>query len=184
MKHLGTKELETDRLKLRRFELSDSEAMFKNWASDPEVTKYLMWPFHKDISVTETILKEWVSQYGNNMFYQWAIVLKNGNELIGTISITRIDKRINSVHIGYCIGKEWWNQGITSEALDGLISFLFKEVKVNRIESRHDPKNPSSGKVMEKCGLIYEGTMKQGDWNNQGISDCSIYGLVAEDYVK
>jgi len=74
------------------------------------------------------------------------------------------------------------HQGITSEALSALISFFFKEVKVNQIEARHDTKNPNSGKVMKKCGLIYEGTIKQGDINNQGICDCSIYGLVAEDY--
>lgn len=65
------------------------------------------------------------------------------------------------VHVGYCIGKKWWHQGITSEALAALINFFFKEVKANRIESRHDPRNPNSGKVMEKCGLIYEGTIRQ-----------------------
>lgn len=183
MKHLGTKNLETDRLILRRFELSDAEAMFKNWASDSEVTKYLMWPAHKDVGVSEYVLKEWISQYEEDTFYQWAIVLKsNGNEPIGSIAIVRIDEDINMVHVGYCIGKEWWNKGITSEALAALIRFFFNEVKVNRIESRHDPKNSNSGKVMEKCGLIYEGTMKQADWNNQGICDYSMYGLVAEDY--
>lgn len=183
MKHLGTKDLETDRLKLRRFELSDAEAMFKNWASDPEVTKYLTWPPHKDVSVSESILKEWIAQYEDDAFYQWAIVLKsNGNEPIGSISIVKMDERINMVHVGYCIGRNWWHQGITSEALAALVRFFFKEIKVNRIEARHDPRNPNSGKVMKKCGLIYEGTIKQGDWNNQGICDYSIYGLIAEDY--
>ena len=106
MKHLGTKDLETDRLKLRRFELSDAEAMFKNWASDPEVTKYLTWPPHKDVSVSESILKEWIAQYEDDAFYQWAIVLKpNGNEPIGSISIVKMDERINMVHVGYCIGR-------------------------------------------------------------------------------
>lgn len=65
------------------------------------------------------------------------------------------------VHVGYCIGKKWWHQGITSESLATLIRFFFKEVKVNHIESRHDPRNPNSGKVMKNCGLIYEGTIKQ-----------------------
>jgi ribosomal-protein-alanine N-acetyltransferase len=183
MKHLGTKKLETNRLILRRFELSDAEAMFKNWASDSEVTKYLMWPTHKEIGVSECVLKEWISQYEEDNFYQWAVVLKsNGNEPIGSIAIVRIDEQIDMVHVGYCIGKEWWNKGITSEALTALISFFFNEVKVKRIECRHDPKNPNSGKVMEKCGLIYEGTIKQGDWNNQGVCDYSMYGLVSEDY--
>jgi [ribosomal protein S5]-alanine N-acetyltransferase len=86
MNHLGTRELETNRLKLRRFQLSDSEAMFRNWASDTEVTKYLTWPSHKDVSVSESVLKEWITQYKKDKFYQLAIVLKsNGNEPIGSI---------------------------------------------------------------------------------------------------
>jgi ribosomal-protein-alanine N-acetyltransferase len=185
MKHLGTKELETNRLILRKFELSDTEAIYYNWANDNEVTKYLMWPAHKDISVTSSVLREWVSKYGDDKFYQWAIVLKsNGSDPIGSISIVKMDDSIKMVHVGYCIGKKWWHQGITSEALSALVRFFFEEVEVNRIESRHDPKNPNSGKVMEKCGLIYEGTIKQGDWNNQGICDYSMYGLVLEDYKK
>lgn len=183
MRHLGTIELETNRLKLRRFELSDAVAMYKNWANDSEVTKYLTWPTHKDVSISENVLKEWVIQYENDKYYQWAIVLKsNGNEPIGSIAIVKMDENIKMVHVGYCIGKKWWHQGITSEALSALIHFFFKKVKVNRIEARHDPRNPNSGKVMEKCGLIFEGTIKQGDWNNQGICDYSMHGLIAEDY--
>ncbi len=75
------------------------------------------------------------------------------------------------------------HQGIMSEALECLVEFFFNEVKVNRVESRHDPKNIGSGKVMQNCGMLYEGTIKQGDWNNQGICDYSIYGLTLEDYL-
>jgi [ribosomal protein S5]-alanine N-acetyltransferase len=86
------------------------------------------------------------------------------------------------VHIGYCIGKKYWNKGITSEALSVLIKFFFEEVGINRIESRHDTNNPNSGKVMEKCGMKYEGLMRQADRNNQGIGDTIYYGILAEDY--
>ena len=183
MKHLGTKELETDRLKLRKFELTDAEAVYRNWTNDSDVTKYLTWPTHTDAGITSSVLSEWVDRYDDDMFYQWVIVLKSyGSDPIGCISIVKMDDKIEMVQVGYCIGKKWWHQGITSEALSELIRFFFEEVGVNRIESRHDPRNPSSGKVMEKCGLIYEGTIKQGDWNNQGICDYSMYGLVVEDY--
>lgn len=179
----GTRKLETERLILRRFDISDAEAMFRNWANDPLVTKYLMWPPHKDVSVSREVLEDWTSRYDDDSFYQWAIVLKsNGPEPIGSISIVRQDEHIGMVHVGYCIGKDWWHQGITTEALAELIRFFFEEVKANRIESRHDPRNENSGKVMEKCGLVYEGTVKQGDSNNQGICDYSMYGLVAKDY--
>ena len=62
MNHIGTQYIETERLILRRFETSDAQAMFDNWASDDEVTKYLTWPTHADVSVTEKLLEDWVSQ--------------------------------------------------------------------------------------------------------------------------
>ncbi|MBR2067612.1 MAG: GNAT family N-acetyltransferase, partial [Solobacterium sp.] len=49
MKHLGTKTIETSRLILRKLNDDDAEAMFRNWASDNEVTKYLTWPTHNNI---------------------------------------------------------------------------------------------------------------------------------------
>jgi ribosomal-protein-alanine N-acetyltransferase len=86
------------------------------------------------------------------------------------------------VHIGYCVSRAWWRRGVTSEALGAVIQFFFEEVGVNRVESRHDPRNPNSGRVMLKCGMKYEGTRRQADWNSQGVCDVSDYGLLAEEY--
>lgn len=185
MNHKGTKRIDTKNLILRKFELSDAEAMYRNWANDSEVTKFLTWKPHDSIEVSKNILKSWIDKYKNKNFYQWAIVLKsNGDEPIGSISVVRQDEEIGMVHVGYCIGRKWWNQGVTSEALSALIEYFIYEVKVNRIESRHDPLNPNSGKVMTKCKMKYEGTMRQADINNQGICDYSMYALLAKDYIE
>ncbi|MDR2654660.1 MAG: GNAT family N-acetyltransferase [Oscillospiraceae bacterium] len=184
MKHLGTKELKTERLSLRRFELSDAETMFRNWASDPEVTKFLSWPTHTDVTVSERVLAEWLPNYERDDYYHWAIVPESAGEAVGSIGPVLQRDDIKMVHIGYCIGSKWWCQGITSEALAALIKFFFEEVGMNRIESRHDPNNPNSGKVMMKCGMVCEGTMRQADINNQGIVDYSIYSILAEDYFE
>jgi ribosomal-protein-alanine N-acetyltransferase len=184
MKHLGTRTLETDRLTLRRFTLDDAEYMYKNWANDNEVTKFLTWETHKTINTSKDILNEWISNYEKENFYNWAIVLKNINEPIGSIGAVKQNDEIKMVHIGYCIGKEWWHNGITYEALSVLIKYFFEQIEVNRIESRHNPHNPNSGKVMEKCGMKYEGTMRQADKNNQGICDYCEYGILAEEYFK
>ena len=86
------------------------------------------------------------------------------------------------VHIGYCIGKPWWHQGITSEALAAVIGFFFDRVGVSRIEARHDARNPRSGLVMRKCGMKYEGTLRSADRNNQGIHDVCYYGLLKREW--
>jgi Acetyltransferases, including N-acetylases of ribosomal proteins len=121
--------------------------------------------------------------YTNKTFQPWAIILKeNGDEPIGSIAVVHKEDAVEMVHIGYCIGKRWWKQGITSEALASLVQFLFEEVGINRIESRHDPRNPNSGKVMMKCGLKYEGTHRDADWNNQGRCDSAMHAILANDY--
>lgn len=87
MKHLGTRELETERLLLRRLTVADAEAMYHNWASDEEVTRFLSWPANESVQVTEATLKHWASEYEKDDFYHWAIVPKEVGEPIGTISV-------------------------------------------------------------------------------------------------
>lgn len=181
MKHQGTKLLETERLILRRFEVADAAAMFKNWASDPEVTKFLMWPTHSDVKVTEAVLSNWVGNYSDDKYYHWAIVPKDLGEAIGSIAAVEQEESTGMFHIGYCIGRNWWGMGITAEALQALMDYFFDEIGAERIESRHDPRNPNSGKVMMKCGMKYEGTHRRADWNNQGVCDAAYYAILKDE---
>ena len=184
MEHRGTVPIDTKRLLLRRFTANDIQHAFDNWTSDSRVTEFLRWPTHRDITVTETVLKSWIENYKDKTFYQWGIVLKEIDEPIGTISVVDMDEKTSKVHIGYCIGSKWWNKGYTSEAFSEIIPFFFHKVKAKRIESQHDPENPNSGKVMEKCGLSFEGVLRKADWSNRGIVDSAMYSLLAEDYDK
>lgn len=182
MKHQGTKYIETERLILRPFTLEDSPAMFRNWASDPEVTKYLTWPAHESEEISQMVLSDWCSHYAEPDFYQWAIVPKDLGEPIGSIAAVRVDDSARWVEIGYCIGKNWWRKGIVSEALNALIRFFFEEVGAGRIQAKHDPRNPNSGAVMCKCGLVCEGTLRRAGVNNQGICDEVMYSILREEY--
>lgn len=181
MKHLGTQKIETPRLILRRFTIEDAQPMFDNWASDPEVTKFLTWPAHGSVEVSQWVVNDWISHYEEDTFYQWAIVPKELDQPIGSISVVSRNDEAELVHIGYCIGKNWWHRGIMTETLQAVIDFFFDEVGVNRVETRHDPNNPNSGAVMRKCGMKYEGTLRQSDRNNQGICDAAWYGILRED---
>ncbi len=182
MEHKGTKTIETKRLLLRRFSMDDAEAMFRNWESDPKVTEFLRWKAAVEVSEAERVISEWIQGYKKTDFYQWAIVLKEISEPIGSISVVGKNENLNIVHIGYCIGSKWWHQGITTEAFMAVIPFLFDEVGANRIESQHDPNNPNSGKVMQKCGLKYEGTLRQADWSNKGVVDACMYSLLKSEW--
>lgn len=181
MEHKGTVTLETPRLILRRLTLADAEPMYRNWASDPGVTKFLTWPTHSSVEVTKQILALWISHYEELNYYQWGIVVKDENALIGTIAAVKTDDEIKAAEIGYCIGQNWWHKGYTSEALGAVINFLFDEVGLNRIAARHDVNNSHSGGVMKKCGMQFEGIMREGAKNNGGLCDIANYSILKKD---
>lgn len=184
LKRRGTQTIETERLILRRFTMEDAQYMYDNWAKDPEVTRFLQWKPHQDVDETEEILAGWLPCYENSEdkgFYNWAIELKDLGQPVGNISVVQRDDRARRAHIGYCLGRAWWHQGIMSEALSAVIDYLFSEGYL-RIESRHNVNNPHSGDVMKKCGMQYEGTFKGYDWDNSGIGDAAFYSILKEDY--
>lgn len=182
--HKGTKRIETERLILRRAVTDDAQAMYDNWASDDEVTKYLTWPTHESVEITKMVVDSWVKDYELDNYYQWVIELKEIGQPIGSISVVGQKEKTCAAEIGYCMGRRWWHQGIMSEALKAVMDYLFGEVGMNRIEARHDPNNPHSGGVMRKCGMKYEGTLRGADRNNQGICDAAHYAILRSEWEK
>ena len=159
--HKGTVTLETNRLILRRFVIDDADAMFENWANDPDVTKFLTWEPHGTIENTQELLKIWCAQYELPDYYNWLIELRDFGEPIGSIGVVERSDPHMRCEVGYCIAKSHWGQGIVSEALAEIIRFLFLEVGFNRIQAKHDVNNPASGRVMAKSGMQLEGILRE-----------------------
>lgn len=182
MNHKGTESLETNRLLLRKFKLEDTGMMFQNWASDKMVTKYLTWPTHSNAEETRSILDYWISEYKKLETYRWCIVLKDNESPIGSISVVSYNPHVESLEIGYCIGRNYWNQGITTEAVQTVVDFLFSQISANRIEAHIDPRNEGSGAVLVKSGFRYTGLRRQVAINNTGRCDVVTYEILKDDY--
>ncbi|MBO4903336.1 MAG: GNAT family N-acetyltransferase [Lachnospiraceae bacterium] len=181
MNPAGTQTLETKRLILRRYTIDDAEDMYQNWASDPEVTRFLTWPAHADLEVTKHVLQDWIPRYEEGNYFNWAIELKETGAVIGNIAAVRLDEDVEAADVGYSMGKAYWNQGIMTEALRAVMDYLFDVVGLNRVSSYHDPDNPGSGRVMEKAGMLKEGVLRQAGRNNRGICDEVRYALLKSD---
>lgn len=181
MNHLGTIRLETNRLILRRFTEDDAESVFNNWASDDEVTKYLTWSTHQNIDVSRGYMDFCVNGYSDHTFYQWGIELKDTQELIGNISVVKVIDVIDCLELGWVLGRKYWGNGYTAEAALKIIDFLFEQVGANCICAGHDVNNPNSGRVMQKIGMKYEGTLRQSGRNNQGIVDMAHYSILKSE---
>ena len=184
MSHIGTKTIETNRLILRKFKVTDSNDMFKNWGSDSKVTKYLSWETHKDIKDSEDIINMWVSNYADNSVYNWVIELKETNEAVGNISIVKLEDTNKCCEIGYCIGSKYWNKGITTEAFQSVIDYLFREVGINRICAKHNIENIASGEVMKKCKLTYEGTLREVKFKYNRFCSLAVYSILKSEWIN
>lgn len=181
MNHVGTQGLETERLILRRYTVNDAAHMYKNWASDPEVTRYLTWPTHTSEDVTRAVLEDWVPKYEQPDTYHWGLELKSAGELIGDIAVVDIDEEVGEAGLGWCMGRAWWGQGLMPEAAKAVLRYLFDEAGFNRVFAKHDIENPKSGRVMQKIGMTYEGTHRRAGRNNRGIIDDVCYAILKSD---
>ena len=188
MIHKGTVPLETDRLILRRFVMDDLEPMFHNCWSDPDVWKWTNYaPMHciQDVIISaEMFTEKWLGAYERPNRYSWAIQLKSTGEVIGRMFGMHPDDKLGQIELAYELGHQWWNQGLMTEAVRATLDFFFREVGLSRIYAHHASENPASGRVMQKCGLIYESTTHQDCICNNGIFDKVNYALTAEEYFK
>jgi len=183
LKHKGTVPLHTERLLLRPYTPQDAEAMFKNWANDERVSRYLTWPPHGTLDVTKALLDEWCPHYSEPSYYNWTITLDDTP--IGSVSVVHLSEKNEHCEIGYCLGYDYWQRGIMTEAVRAVIAFLFKEVGFNRVCILHAVKNPASGRVAQKCGLTYEGTAREyfkASWGE--FLDIANYGITKAEWVK
>ena len=181
MNKAGTQRIETQRLILRRFKTADAGDMYNNWASDPEVTRYLTWQVHPNAEVTRNLITEWVSHYEDGGYFNWVMEYKETGKAIGNISVVRLNENTEAAEIGYCMSRAYWGQGLMPEALKAVMDYLFDVVGLNRIAACHDVNNPKSGRVMDKAGMKQEGILRAAGRNNCGICDEVLHSAIRKD---
>ena len=158
-KQPGSAILETEHLLLRPFVADDAEAMFNNWAADPEVTRFLRFTPHASVEVSRQIIGFWLAEYAKPDYFHWAIVCKADGEVIGSLGILYCDgcgDEPEGYSAGYCIGRQWWGKGYTTEALQAAVRHVLA-AGVPVLHCCHAVDNPASGRVMQKAGFVFCG---------------------------
>lgn len=185
MKHLGTCRLDTQRLYLRRFKVSDATMVYNNWSSDDEVTQFVAWPTHQSVKMTRRILANWEVAYQSLNTYQWAIVERQSDEVIGSISLFQFDRRghRHNCEMGYCLSKKYWNKGLMTEAAKTVLQFAFEQIGVDCVIAKHDVRNLASGRVMQKIGMTHDKLVRRAVLNGRREwVDCETYVIFKENY--
>ena len=172
--------LVTDRLILRKMKPQDAEAVFA-YASDPEVTRYVIWETHRSIEDSRAFLDLVTSKYESGGEPEWGIVYKGDHRFVGTCGIVSWEPQHARAELGYALSRDYWGRGLMAEAVATMISFGFREMSLNRIEARCIAENTASARVMEKAGMLYEGTLRQRELIKGEHRDIKIYSILRDE---
>lgn len=172
--------LETERLILRPYNVTDVPSV-QDLADDKAIAETTLIPYPYTTEKVEGWINSHFELIKNGDAYPFAVVLKNENQLIGTMTI-RIDKLHNKGELAYWIGKSFWGKGFATEASKKILAFGFNKLNLNRIWAPVMKKNIASAKVMQKIGLFYEGTLKEDVLRWGSYEDVDVYGLLKKDY--
>jgi len=178
-----TVHLETERVLLRLVTHSDSRSLNEIY-SDPKAMEY--WsslPFNDESQAIE-LVQSAIGGFDSGKSLLLAIVLKESNELIGTLSLFNIHAESKRAEIGYVLSRLFWRKGLMAESLEALIHFCFEHMQLNRLEADIDPNNKASSALLEKYGFKVEGLLKERWIINGNVTDSEIYGLVKANYNK
>ena len=169
--------LETPRLILREFEMSDAESVLE-LHSDPEVQKYVGQDVVTSIvEVKRDIKKIWEKEYKKYGFARWAVILKEGDQFSGWAGLKYLPE-YKEVDLGYRFLQRFWGMGIATEISIEIVKYGFETLKLKRIIGAAMLDNKASIRVLEKAGLKFDRLEPYGDEEEDSVW----YALDREDY--
>ena len=176
--HLPT--LETERLILRPMRMRDAADLY-SYAQDREVSRHVLWDAHRSLAQSREFLRAAIRQYRRGQPSSFAITLRDGGRMIGTIGFMWINPDHRSGEVGYSLSRDYWNRGIMTEALRAVIDFGFNKLDLHRIEAQYETDNPASGRVMAHVGMQYEGTLRGRLMNKGRYVDVRLCAILRDD---
>ena len=184
--------IETERLLLRKLQLSDVYEYYERLFGAGDVSRYMLFEPHQTIMERLESVQRKLKRYEEENFYCWGVELMEEAGLMGLVELLRFDEQAGTCSFVYMLGCNYWNQGYGTEMLKAVFRFAFDELEVERIVADHMKENVASGRVMEKAGMKHIGT-ETGKYEKLGLSyDAEIYeicnegqqGFTANDYQR
>lgn len=175
--------LRTPRLILRKLLKSDAEDMYE-YASNPTVSRFLLWDAHPSPKYTLKYLAYLQGRYRAGEFYDWALIDRKSGKMIGTCGFTSFDFQNNSAEVGYVLNPDYWHCGIAAEALFEVLHFAFAVLGLNRVEAKYMLGNEDSRHVMEKCGMTFEGVARDAIFAKGRYISIGICSVLRREFLK
>jgi len=173
--------IETERLILRKIGVEDAEDIFE-YAKVPEVSEFLPWYPHKAIEDSKNFIIYAEEKFKTDDSLIFGIEIREEKKIIGCIEVRGWRSENNCADVGYVLSKDYWNKGILTEVLKSLIKFCFEELNLNRVEAHCEEENIGSWRVMEKCGMKQEGTLREKVYMKERYRSMKMYSILKSEY--
>ncbi len=174
-------ELDTQRLRLRRPELSDAADMFK-MRSDPEVMRYIPRPLATSVADVEALITLVNDNTEKGERINWAIEWKETGEVIGMIGYVATDPDHNRAEVGYSLTRSWHRKGITREALRAVLTYGFGDMGLHTVAAIIDAHNIASAKLLEQAGFRQEAHFIEDFLFNGEYRNSVHYGMLQSEF--
>lgn len=171
--------LETERLRLRKIELTDASNMYSYFSQDRVTVFYDLETFSSKQQAVE-LIESLLFRYQSRKQIRWGITTKENNELIGTCGFHALEKDHFKAEIGYELHPDHWGSGVMTEVISIVVDYGFNEMGLNRIEAFYDPLNHASRRVLEKNGFKFEGILRKRFFEKGKFVDAAISALLKE----
>lgn len=171
----------TRRLVLRSWELGDAPAIYR-FTSDPEMYRYSRHEPASSEDVVKQGIERWLGLPPESQRPSWVIVLKESDRVVGFIGFNPLDRVNASGRLDYAVARRLWGKGIATEATRAVIKYGFDVAGLNRIDAYYLGDNVASRRVMEKAGMIHEGTLRQRYLVKGAYRDIRFYSILADEW--
>jgi ribosomal-protein-alanine N-acetyltransferase len=175
--------LTTPRLVLRPFVEADAGPLFE-YAKNPNVTRFTLWDHHKSETETLAFVRDYAQlRYREGMAEPYAIAFANDPaNPIGSCGCFWAAYSHKTMELGYWVAEPFWGRGIAVEACRAVLGSVFKEVNPERMQARVIAGNAASGRVLEKLGFRYEGTLRASLIRRGNVEDVLMYSVLRGEW--
>jgi RimJ/RimL family protein N-acetyltransferase len=176
--------IQTSRLMFRALTVDDFDAVHE-YASDPVVTRYTAFG-PNTLEQTKGFLQlvSGESSQEDRAIYTFGLVHKQTGKLIGSCGLTRSNTNGPQYGFGYVLHKDWWRQGLASEASAALVKFGFGELRAHRLWAHVFVGNTASERVLQKLGFRYEGCALQAFFVRDAWHDLQTFAMLRSEWEK
>ncbi len=153
------------------------------YASDPKLTKYVIFATHQSLAESAAVIGRLIAETASGQAMMWGLTERQNDRLIGTCGFGHFAHQHRRAELGYALNRQFWNQGLMTEAVRAVIRFGFTALGLNRIEARCFVENPASARVLEKAGMVFEGVLREHVQAKGRFVDLKMYSILYRDWV-